>query len=180
MERNNKVYGWTMALYEYRRTVESLWQDTRDFAKLHPEYIHPDNALKGFMIDDGSKDLQDGEWNNCHFWSNFEIADLRFWRSQAYEDYFDFLDQTGNFFYERTGDAPVHSIAAALFLPASALHHFADISYEHNPYQTCPTDVAKYHDSGKCQCDPKKNFDYDGYSCFRQWERVAARLGQKV
>jgi alpha 1,2-mannosyltransferase len=64
MERNNKVYGWTMALYEYRRTVESLWQNTRDFAKLHPEYIHPDNALKGFMIDDESKDLQDGDWNS--------------------------------------------------------------------------------------------------------------------
>lgn len=64
MQRNNKVYGWTMALYEYRRTVESLWQDTRDFVKLHPEYIHPDNALKGFMIDDESKDLQDGDWNS--------------------------------------------------------------------------------------------------------------------
>lgn len=114
---------------------------------------------------------------DCHFWSNFEIASLKFWRSPAYEDYFNHLDKTGNFFYERTGDAPVHSIgkprllesphgvpaltpsslsclfatAASLFLPASALHHFADISYEHNPYQTCPTDVAKYHDTGKCQ-----------------------------
>lgn len=36
--------------------------------------------------------------------------------SQAY---FEHLDHTGGFFYERWGDAPVHSLAAAMFLNAS-------------------------------------------------------------
>lgn len=35
---------------------------------------------------------------------------MRFWRSKAYSDFFDFLDSKGGFFYERWGDAPVHSI----------------------------------------------------------------------
>ena len=57
-------------------------------------------------------------------WSNFEIADMSFWRSQAYEDYFNHLDRAGGFFYERWGDAPVHSIALGLFEDASKIHWY--------------------------------------------------------
>jgi hypothetical protein len=80
-------------------------------------------------------------------WSNFEIADLDFWRSPAYQDYFAHLDKSGGFYYEvrpgrpsragalsdtprgtqRWGDAPVHSLAVALLLPKSALHQFDTI-----------------------------------------------------
>lgn len=118
----------------------------------------------------------------CHYWSNFELADLRFFRSKVYEDYFDYLDKTGNFFYERWGDAPVHSIAATLFLPTSRIHQFDDIGYRHSgfcqgleqrigaliptspadPYIHCPTNRRKYIDNGKCSCDPKSSFDLDG------------------
>ena len=65
-------------------------------------------------------------------WSNFEIGDLDLWRGEAYSKLFDFLDEKGGFYYEvfvfisrneddlmpflqRWGDAPVHSIGAALF-----------------------------------------------------------------
>ena len=33
-------------------------------------------------------------------WSNFEIADMDFWRSEAYMKYFDYLDSKGGFYYE--------------------------------------------------------------------------------
>lgn len=47
----------------------------------------------------------DGEtYNGCHYWSNFEIARIDFWRSEAYRAYFKHLDQAGGFFYERWGD----------------------------------------------------------------------------
>lgn len=36
--------------------------------------------------------------------SNFEIARIDFWRSEAYRAYFDHLDKSGGFFYERWGD----------------------------------------------------------------------------
>ncbi|KAL7340176.1 nucleotide-diphospho-sugar transferase [Rhodotorula toruloides] len=161
MEANNKVYGFTIVLYEYLRTVETLWDATREFARLHPDYIHPENTIR-FLVDDEKKGLQDGDWNLCHFWSNFEIGSLKFWRSQPYEDYFKFLDGKGGFFYERWGDAPVHSFAAALFLPQSAIHNFYDISYRHNPYQTCPQNRKLFHDNGKCECYPENSFDTDG------------------
>lgn len=78
-------------------------------------------------------------------WSNFEIGDLDFWRGEAYSKFFDFLDEKGGFYYEvrrsacrqtgsmwltfaqRWGDAPVHSIGAALFAKKEQIHFFNDI-----------------------------------------------------
>ena len=34
-------------------------------------------------------------------WSNFEIGDLNFWRSEAYMKFFEHLDEAGGFYYER-------------------------------------------------------------------------------
>lgn len=36
-----------------------------------------------------------------------DSGDLRFFRSQPYIDYFNYLDKAGGFYYERWGDAPV-------------------------------------------------------------------------
>jgi hypothetical protein len=33
-------------------------------------------------------------------WSNFEIADMDFWRSEAYTAFFEYLDSKGGFYYE--------------------------------------------------------------------------------
>ena len=33
-------------------------------------------------------------------WSNFEIADLDFWRGEAYSAFFEYLDSHGGFYYE--------------------------------------------------------------------------------
>ncbi|KAL9069965.1 MAG: hypothetical protein Q9157_005981 [Trypethelium eluteriae] len=77
-------------------------------------------------------------WSLCHFWSNFEVADLDFFRSAAYRSYFAALDATAGFYYERWGDAAVHSLAAALFLAPAQLHWFEDWGYRHPPFQHCP------------------------------------------
>lgn len=158
MKDNNKKYGFTLSLYEYVETIPTLWDSTKAFMKEHPEHIHKDNALQ-FISDDAG-----ATYNHCHFWSNFEVGSLDFWRGQAYTDYFNKLDRDGGFFYERWGDAPVHSIAASLLLPKEEIHFFNDIGYWHVPFTHCPTtesDRLKL----KCTCDPKKNFDWKGYSC---------------
>lgn len=97
-------------------------------------------------------------------WSNFEVGDLNWLRSKAYIDYFESLDQDGGFFYERWGDAPVHSIAAGLMLPKEQIHFFNDIAYYHVPFTHCPTG-EKVRLDRRCHCNPKDNFDWKGYSC---------------
>jgi alpha 1,2-mannosyltransferase len=104
MQKYNKLYGFVVTLKEMPETIPTLWDTVVDYAKSR----RIDISLKGrslfpFFRDE---DFHGNGYNYCHFWSNFEIASLNLWRSPAYRDFFNHLDQTGNFFYERWGDAP--------------------------------------------------------------------------
>lgn len=165
MQDNKKSYGFTISLHEYEATIKTLWKTTREFMKEHPEHLHKDNMLD-FISDDGGV-----SYNMCHFWSNFEIGALSLWRSQAYTDYFEYLDKAGGFFYERWGDAPVHSIAAALFLPRDEIHFFDDVGYYHVPFHNCPID-SEFRLAHKCMCNPKDDFTFRGYSCGNKFYQV--------
>ena len=96
------------------------------------------------------------------------MGNLNWLRSQAYLDFFDILDKDGGFFYERWGDAPVHSIAAGLLLKKEEIHFFDEIGYWHVPFTHCPTS-EKMRLENKCHCNPKDNFDWKGYSCELQF-----------
>ncbi|KAK3373803.1 glycosyltransferase family 15 protein [Lasiosphaeria ovina] len=140
MQDNNKTYGFTINLYDSPQSIPSLWPETLKFLADHPDYEHANNA-KAWLTDnlrrpDHNKKAKG--YSTCHFWSNFEIADLSFWRSKTYEDYFNHLDRSGGFFYERWGDAPVHSVALGLFEDVSRIHWFRDIGYQHIPFFNCP------------------------------------------
>ncbi|KXN89248.1 Glycolipid 2-alpha-mannosyltransferase 1 [Leucoagaricus sp. SymC.cos] len=150
MEDNNKVYGFTISLYEYETTIPTLWKTVKEFTEKHPELVAEGNAMQFLSDDNGST------YNRCHFWSNFEIGDMEFWRGEAYSKFFDYLDQAGGFYYERWGDAPVHSIGAALLARKEQIHFFNDIGYRHEPFQHCPQ--GDLHKKGKCWCDSSDNF----------------------
>ncbi|CCA77793.1 probable mannosyltransferase involved in N-linked and O-linked glycosylation [Serendipita indica DSM 11827] len=164
MQDNDKVYGFTLSLYEYQRTIPTLWDATRQFIKENPQYLPKDNAM-AFISDDGGRN-----YNLCHFWSNFEIGNLDFWRSEAYTKYFEYLDLRGGFYYERWGDAPVHSLGVALFARKDQIHFFKEIGYRHEPFQHCPQGDTWMN--GKCWCDPKDTFDYIPYSCTYRYDRM--------
>ena len=81
-----------------------------EFVRDHPHYLSKNNSLQ-FLSDNGGE-----SYNLCHCksskslsielftirldWSNFEIADMDFWRSEAYQKFFEFLESSGGFYYE--------------------------------------------------------------------------------
>ncbi|KAI9750359.1 MAG: hypothetical protein M1815_001847 [Lichina confinis] len=140
MEDHNKTYGFTITLFDSAESLPRLWPETLKFLAAHQDYVHPNNALRWLTDSQRRPDVnvKAHGYSTCHFWSNFEIADMTFWRSRVYQDYFDHLDRAGGFFYERWGDAPVHSIALGLFEDASKIHWFRDIGYQHIPFFNCP------------------------------------------
>ncbi|KAH3665758.1 hypothetical protein OGAPHI_003946 [Ogataea philodendri] len=184
LRENKKKYGFVMTLLEYENTIPSLWNAVEDFMNLHPEYIHPD-SLFDFVTNDepiGTGRLvveHNSSYNLAHFWSNFEIGDLNFFRSEAYESYFDHLSRTGGFHYERWGDAPVHSIAVALLMNQSEIHHFEDIGYTHAPFATCPTSQSIIYGK-RCVCSEackEDNFNVHPHSCLpRYWKYNGKRF----
>lgn len=151
MKDNEFKYGWTLSLTEYKETIPTLWKTTKEFMKENPELVNwEDESLMPWLTDDNYE-----SYNGCHFWSNFEIGSLDFFRSEKYLRFFNYLDKKGGFFYERWGDAPVHSLAVAMMLKQSEVHFFNDIGYKHNPLMHCPDEPWL---NKKCHCNGNENF----------------------
>ncbi|ORD96914.1 OMH1 [Hepatospora eriocheir] len=154
----NKKYAFVITIREFMDSIPSLMDVTLDFLKENYTKIPKYNSHK-FMFDNG-------KYNGCHFWSNFEIADFNFFRSKLYNAYLDHLENSGGFYYERWGDAPVHSLAVALFLDLSHILFIKKIGYTHDSFTHCP-------EEGKnCDCDVKKSVDFTPFSCLKEYLRV--------
>lgn len=140
MREQDKVYGFTINVYDEPNSISQLWPTTLEFLTQNPEYIDKNSAW-GWLTDAENRpdhNYRANGYSTCHFWSNFEIGDLDFFRGIKYDSYFSYLDEAGGFFYERWGDAPVHSIGVALFAPIDKIHWFEDIGYNHVPFWNCP------------------------------------------
>ncbi|KAI9733354.1 MAG: alpha-1,2-mannosyltransferase (Kre5) [Cirrosporium novae-zelandiae] len=106
----------------------------------------PDEILRTEPGNTGLPDVDpeamEGEkYNMCHFWSNFEIARLDWFRSKEYNDFFEMMDRSGGFWMERWGDAPIHSLAAGALLSPKDIHYFRDFGYRHTTIQHCPANA---------------------------------------
>lgn len=112
MERHNKVYGFTIVLPEEPSTCPSLFRRMSDWKERHgvkdtelwkaiivPSWVPwPFRSVMAWF---GYRDRNGDAWSMCHYWSNFEIANLEFFRGRAYQDLFEYLDQTAGFYFER-------------------------------------------------------------------------------
>ncbi|KAJ3055465.1 alpha 1,2-mannosyltransferase 2.4.1 [Rhizophlyctis rosea] len=165
MHQNNKEYGFVISLLEVAKTIPTLWEVTRDFAMSNGIGREQSKLLR-FFVNDETGDL--GDYNMCHFWSNFEIARRTLFDSPTYLSYFNHLDRAGGFFYERWGDAPIHSLALPLLgLNKSQVHFFNDIGYQHEHLTHCIDHVGQFQNT--CQCGGRRNFDRDESSCLQRW-----------
>lgn len=145
---NGLVYGFNMNILEDARSFPSLWSTTLNFISEHPDLIHPDADIT-WLTDHSAA----GGYNNCQFFSNFEIGSLNFFRSDTYQTYFDYLDSRGGFYYERFGDAPVHTLALSMFVPKEKVWFFRDIGYQHDIARHCPAEGVR---NGVCDCEPTR------------------------
>lgn len=176
MRENNKKYGFVISLYEYEDTIPTLWDAVEEYIEDNKGDVDMERNSYDFLTDSGIIGKfspiidSNSDYNLCHFWSNFEIGDLNFFRSDRYRRFFEFLDSKGGFYYERWGDAPVHSIGVSLLLDRDEIIHFDELGYTHAPFSTCPH--AYYMRlQQRCQCNSadKSNIDISANSCLMRW-----------
>ncbi|KAM0518058.1 hypothetical protein ACHAPE_004460 [Trichoderma viride] len=163
MIETNKTYGFTIAVKELRETVPNIFRYASAYKRNNnltskglwemfvepqePKEQHDDpNALpdepKPSSQQPIDPEAMEGEkYNMCHFWSNFEIAKLSWFRSKEYNDFFQTMDRSGGFWMERWGDAPIHSLAAGALLAPRDIHYFRDFGYRHTTIQHCPANA---------------------------------------
>ncbi|KAI9820953.1 MAG: alpha-1,2-mannosyltransferase (Kre5) [Thelocarpon impressellum] len=133
-----------------------------------PEEILKTEPGRGGMPEADLEAMEDEKYNMCHFWSNFEIARLDWFRSQEYEDFFQMMDRSGGFWMERWGDAPIHSLAAGALLSPKDIHYFRDFGYRHTTIQHCPANapsrqLPRIPFLEKTTLDEKKRREEDEY-----------------
>lgn len=155
MNENDILYGFTLSMFEYSHTIPTLWEAFRKFMSMNSFTAGP--LFK--FVENG-----DHTYNLCHFWTNFEIADMNIFRGSKYQSMFKYLDETGGFYYERWGDAPIHTLFVLTFLDPEEVWWFGDIGYTHSPYTQCPR-ATEIRDMGKCSCDPNTDFLFHELSC---------------
>jgi len=112
MAKHDKVYGFTIGLPEESRTCPTLFREMSDWKEKHgirttelwKAMVEPSWApwpFRSMMSWFSHRDAHGDAWSLCHYWSNFEIANLDFFRNRAYQDMFEYLDRTGKFYTER-------------------------------------------------------------------------------
>lgn len=124
----NKTYGFTIAVKELRETVPNIFRYASAYKRLNnltsqglwEMFVEPQESVEEKRKDaslpeevlrnDPSRNARpkidpeamEGEkYNMCHFWSNFEIARLSWFRSKEYNDFFQMMDRSGGFWMER-------------------------------------------------------------------------------
>lgn len=80
---------------------KSLITDDPKYMPPLPEEILSTEAGQGALPDIDPEAMEGEVYNMCHFWSNFEIARLDWFRSKAYNDFFEMMDRSGGFWMER-------------------------------------------------------------------------------
>ncbi|KAI0123416.1 glycolipid 2-alpha-mannosyltransferase [Xylariales sp. AK1849] len=152
MARHKKVYGFTIALWEEKATCPSLFRQVSDWKEVHDikttnlwkASISPSRLpwpLRSLVSWMPHRDRHGDSWNLCHYWSNFEIADLDFFRDAPYQNLYEHLEKTAGFYFERWGDAAVHAMAVNMLVEPRNVHHFADFAYRHDWYYQCPANA---------------------------------------
>ncbi|KAI9756818.1 MAG: alpha-1,2-mannosyltransferase (Kre5) [Lichina confinis] len=132
---------WEMFLEPSPEEPNPIPTDDPRYKPPLPEEILKTEPGRGLLPDIDPEAMENEIYNMCHFWSNFEIARLSWFRSKEYEDFFQMMDHSGGFWMERWGDAPIHSLAAGALLSPRDIHYFRDFGYRHTTIQHCPANA---------------------------------------
>lgn len=113
MAARGHAYGWTISLWEEPDTCPTLfravsdWREARrlpgnDLWRAMAQASWLPAPLRGWLGGwRAQHDRRGDAWSLCHYWSNFEIADLDFFRGREYQELFEYLDRKGGFYSER-------------------------------------------------------------------------------
>jgi len=92
---------WEMFVEPQPEKPTELPEDDPNFKRPLPEEILRGDPAHASLPTIDPEAMEGEKYNMCHFWSNFEIAKLSWFRSQAYEDFFQMMDRSGGFWMER-------------------------------------------------------------------------------
>ena len=150
MTEHQRTYGFGFAMKGKQGTFPSLWDDTLAYIKENPKDIHENNMID-FISDDKGE-----TFNTCQFRANFEVGDLRFFRSDKYKKLAEYLDNKNGIYYEGWDESTFHTLGVALLEDRHKIQFFNNIGYNDRAsdnLKSCPFDESIRLGSN-CVCNP--------------------------
>ncbi|KAI8886382.1 glycosyltransferase family 15 protein [Backusella circina FSU 941] len=159
MKTLNKTLGFVLTGSQDGNSTINLWKASTHFIEENRELVLSRNdTIMPWIVDESDEAIT----SRCRIWSNFELVDMSFFRTESYRRFFHFLDLVGGFFYERWTDGDVRTLAAAMFLKKEQLHFFNNIGYSQGSFNRCPLNAKLLE---KCSCDYKNSDDFKSKGC---------------
>ena len=94
---------WEMFVEKPVEVQEQTNQESENQESV-PEELMNSEPGRGLLPPIDPEAMEGENYNMCHFWSNFEIARLDFFRSKEYSDFFEMMDRSGGFWMERVSN----------------------------------------------------------------------------
>jgi mannosyltransferase len=95
---------WEMFVEPREQPAPEVPKDDPNYKPPLPEEILQTEPGRTNLPEIDPNAMEGESYNMCHFWSNFEIAKLSWFRSKEYEDFFEMMDRSGGFWMERVCD----------------------------------------------------------------------------
>jgi hypothetical protein len=122
---NLKSQGlWEMFVEPQEDEPKDLPEDDPNFKHPLPEEILRSDPSHASLPDIDPEAMEGEKYNMCHFWSNFEIAKLSFFRSKEYEDFFEMMDRSGGFWMERVSYTSNSQNQTYTYVTSGETHRF--------------------------------------------------------
>ena len=100
LKNENLKYGFIIANNDGAFTVPTLWDNIKKWVKNQSLNLNSATNKKGisFISKNNGETLSD---DLCVFYNNFEMGSFSLYRDKNYINFFDYLDKSGGFYYER-------------------------------------------------------------------------------
>jgi alpha 1,2-mannosyltransferase len=117
MSQNNSIYGYINIQNDHIDMVKNLWETCEFyFSKLNKNYIFENKETHFRKV----------------FYTNFEIFDMDWFRSEEYQNFYKYIDETAGIYKYRWGDHVLRYIALNSLTSKDNLLFFDDIKYFHS------------------------------------------------
>lgn len=146
-----KIFGFAMTKVS-TENVEDFWSKSVNF--FNQCEIKPEKSSIGFVgyHEEEKKTIND-KYSKCNYDSVFSVIDLDFLRAKGYQDYFNYLDKTNNFFYQGWDPLSIRTVALSNLVSPERIKYFENVGYSNNKIELiCPIDREIYNELD-CDCD---------------------------
>ncbi|KAI7818253.1 nucleotide-diphospho-sugar transferase [Gamsiella multidivaricata] len=158
LKSSGQKFAWSLLSTVNEASVPGALSLIERFKSTHPELI-PDSRDEAFLVREAGD-----AFTACTYGVETSIARVNFFRSPAYQAYFEYVDRQGPIYYHKWSDAAVTTIGLGLLAPRSDTLFLEHLGWSYGSIAYCPD---------RCPCNPQINNMALHLSCTPFWTELA-------